>query len=331
MTLPCSVSGGAGARPVDAMKSTGDVGAARAWLAERYAAHELRCDDQSNGFRFIHASVPIKHGTANLLQYGSSVDIEPEVFPDFYMLEMPLVGGVDLTIPSRPTTSTHPGCALFIPPQVSFASHWRKSTQQFMLKLNASDVQQHWRALVQDETTHLPPVVPVIDFDCDEGWRVQQTLLLLKAEFERCLTSGRDLVSTSPVSSAVLDSVLDYIRIRYRETYDAESHVPLPGPLVKALSIIRHRFADDLSIMDLARASGISERSMFSHFAEFLGTSPMRYLEQKRLEHARGLLLQGKGPVHAAARASGFRHMGRFSCSYKRTFGEKPSHTLSAQ
>ena len=40
--------------------------------------------------------------------------------------------------------------------------------------------------------------------------------------------------------------------------------------------------------------------------------TPMRYLEAKRLEFARGELLGGAGSVAEIARHAGFRHMGRF-------------------
>ncbi len=153
-----------------------DPGEARQWLSARYASHVLQCDSRSTQFELIHATVPIKHGTANLLQYGSAVKIKPDAFPDFYILEMPLTGSADISRKSGGSRSSAPDRALFIPPNTSFASRWRERTRQFMLQLNARDVQSRWRMLVRDETSQLPPVMPVIDFGCDEGWRVQQAM-----------------------------------------------------------------------------------------------------------------------------------------------------------
>lgn len=305
-----------------------DLGAARDWLSCRYSAHELICDRKSAGFQFAHASVPVRHGTANLLQYGSAVEIEPEAFSGFYMLEMPLTGGADLSAKGAETLSSDERCALFLPPQLSFSSRWRKGTRQFMLKLNARDVQMHWRYLLQDQSAALPQITPVIDFSNDEGWRVQQTMLLLKAEFERGLRSGRDTITTSPLSTTVLDTVLDYIRVHHRDCYAAEAVNPLPAPLVRCMVLIRERMDRSLTIEDLTAAAGISERSLFSHFSEFLGTTPMRYLEARRLERARMCLISGKESVESAARKAGFRHMGRFSGCYQKAFGELPSETV---
>lgn len=307
-----------------------DLGAARDWLSCRYSAHELRCDRKSAEFEFVHASVPIKQGTANLLHYGSEVEIEPEAFSDFYMLEMPLAGGVNLTTKAGSTLSSHEGCALFLPPQVKFASRWRKGTRQFMLKLNVRDVQTHWRLLLQDQAATLPQIIPLIDFSNDEGWRVQQTLLLLKEEFERGLHTQRDTITRSPLSTTVLETVLDYIRVHHRGQYAAETTNPLPAPLVKCMTLIREQMEGALTIEDLAAAAGISERSLFNHFNEFLSTTPMRYLEARRLERARICLMSGTSSVEMAARQAGFKHMGRFSKCYQKAFGELPSKTISS-
>lgn len=313
------------------LRQTCDLGAARDWLNVQYTDHDLRCDDKATDFDFLHASAPIKHGSANLLQYGGAVKIEPKAFPDFYMLEMPLHGGVDLSMAAGAAKSSAVGCALFIPPRVAFAARWRSGTQQFMLKLNAGDVQKHWRMLMRDDAAQLPAILPIIEFESDEGWRVQQALLLLKSEFERGLKSRQGAISNSPLSTAVLESVLDYIRVHHKDAYAAESQTPLPAPVVRALAVMRDRLAQDIDVADLAAAAGVSDRSLFHQFSEFLGASPMRCLEAKRLAHARALLLAGHRPVHSAARASGFRHMGRFSQSYAKAYGEKPSETLSKQ
>ena len=323
------IRAGSGVPKPVAVRHSRDRGEARDWLTSRYAAHELRADARSTRFEFLHASVPIKHGSANLLQYGSAVKIEPEAFEDFYMLEMPLEEGADITLATGGQRSSAPGSALLIPPGLAFSSRWRAGTRQFMLQLDAGDVQRHWRQLVQDETSQLPAILPVIDFSNDEGWRVQQLLMLLMAEFERGVGSAQPSVTTSPLSTAVIDGVLDYIRTHHRDCYAAEQAVPLPAALARALRHVRLSLPGEIAVFDLAAVAGVSERSLYALFSSFLRTSPHRFIEAKRLEHARAYLLSDAVGVAEAARAAGFRHMGRFSRAYRDAYGELPSETLS--
>ncbi len=326
------LSTGAGAlhaSPAFEVKATPDAGIAREWLNAQYAPHELRYATGVTDFDFLHVSARIREGTANLLRYGSKVDITPEPFADFYMLEMPLTGGADLTLNAGKTCSSSQGCALFLPPHAPLESRWRSGTLQFMLKLNATHVQRRWRELVQDPLSRLPGLRPVISFDCAEGWRVQQSMMLLCTEFERSMRNRQPALATSPLSAAVLDSVLEYVRVRTGPHIDPEGRVPLPAALRRTLIYLRAHLSDDVRMADLVAAAGVSERSLFNQFDEFLGTTPMRYLEAKRLDFARGLLLDRAGSVAEIARRAGFRHMGRFSLRYRKAYGEAPSQTLS--
>ena len=311
------------------MEKTRDCGFARAWLTERFGEHQLCYDRKASDFDFMHLSAPVREGTVNLLQYGARIEIDPERFGDFYMLEVPLEGGVDLETTKGRTHSTDPGCALFIPPQLRFLSTWRRGTRQFMLKLNARDVQGRWRALTGDPAAHLPAISPRIDFSTHEGWRVQEMMRLLRLEFERGLDGNSRTVAASPISGAVLDSVLEYIRVRHAADVSPADRTALPAALHRTLAFMDRNLARDIRMADLVEISGVSERSLFNIFSEFLDTSPMRCLEVRRLKQARKHLLEGRGTVSGIAIAAGFRHMGRFSKSYRQTFGEHPSQTLA--
>ena len=85
-----------------------------------------------------------------------------------------------------------------------------------------------------------------------------------------------------------------------------------------------------VTIADIAQASGIAGRTLFKHFQDYRGVSPMRYLRNARFEKARDALVraQPEENVTEIAMALGFNHVGRFSIEYRRRFGERPSETL---
>lgn len=104
-----------------------------------------------------------------------------------------------------------------------------------------------------------------------------------------------------------------------------------PRDVKRALDYIRDRAdAPDLGIEAIALAAGVPGRTLFQHFRDHLGTTPMGYVRDLRLRRAReGLLSAGAGQsVTEIALACGFGHLGRFAAEYRSRYGESPSRTL---
>ena len=80
----------------------------------------------------------------------------------------------------------------------------------------------------------------------------------------------------------------------------------------------------------LARVAGVPPRTLETHFKRFLGTTPLGWVRQARLTHARRALLASEGRVTVTdvAMDCGFSQLGRFAAQYCRRFGELPSETL---
>lgn len=100
----------------------------------------------------------------------------------------------------------------------------------------------------------------------------------------------------------------------------------------QAEEIIYANSDDPFSILDLARALGVSLRSLQLAFNQVHeGKSPRDVLNQIRLEKARQRLMAANGDVQVTTVAldSGFFHLSRFAQAYKKAFGERPSETLA--
>lgn len=69
---------------------------------------------------------------------------------------------------------------------------------------------------------------------------------------------------------------------------------------------IEARFAHPLRLADLARACGVSQRTLTRRFTTATGLTPLRYQQVLRLERAEHLIGQG-ATVEAAARSVGFQ------------------------
>lgn len=79
----------------------------------------------------------------------------------------------------------------------------------------------------------------------------------------------------------------------------------------------------------LARAVGVSARSLSRGFQRLRGQSPMAAVRRARLERVRLDLISAPSgeSVTDAAMRWGFFHLGRFSSVYATHFGELPSET----
>jgi transcriptional regulator GlxA family with amidase domain len=98
----------------------------------------------------------------------------------------------------------------------------------------------------------------------------------------------------------------------------------------RAVDFIVNRLDEPLSIRRVARASGLSTRTLHRVIRRHYGVSPMALLRRARLATARRELLAAcpGTTVTTAALACGFSHLGRFSQCYACQFGESPSDTL---
>jgi AraC family ethanolamine operon transcriptional activator len=100
--------------------------------------------------------------------------------------------------------------------------------------------------------------------------------------------------------------------------------------LRRAEDYMRAHLRRPLSLLDLCRESGVSERTLHYAFQDVRGLSPMAYFKAVRLNEVRQeLKTAADTTVHEIAQRWGFWHTGEFAAAYRRLFGELPSQTLN--
>lgn len=99
--------------------------------------------------------------------------------------------------------------------------------------------------------------------------------------------------------------------------------------IAPAVACLQERLFDpELKIGSLHTLCGISDTYFRTLFAARFGTSPKKYVLDRRLNQARNLLSSGEcGSVSEAARMSGFEDALYFSKVFKNRYGHAPSHT----
>ena len=101
--------------------------------------------------------------------------------------------------------------------------------------------------------------------------------------------------------------------------------------MVRFEEVLAERSNRQLYLPELCALIGVSERTLRSCCAEFLGISPSRYMLLRRLKAVRLALRDSDlatASVAEIAGGYGFTELGRFAGAYQTAFGESPSTTL---
>lgn len=95
--------------------------------------------------------------------------------------------------------------------------------------------------------------------------------------------------------------------------------------LLRAKDLADARYADPLTVDDLAAAAGLSRAHFSREFRRTFGESPHAYLLTRRLERAAALLRTTDRSVAEICLAVGLQSLGSFTTSFTRTYGMSPT------
>ena len=127
-----------------------------------------------------------------------------------------------------------------------------------------------------------------------------------------------------------LTSLLLYHPHNYSDALRRSARMATPRDIRRVVDYLETHLDSPLTVADLVAASQVAGRTLFQHFRDFTGKSPMRYLRNLRFAKVRDALLHAEPEesVTVIAMACGFTHMSRFALEYRHRFGERPSDTL---
>jgi len=92
----------------------------------------------------------------------------------------------------------------------------------------------------------------------------------------------------------------------------------------RAKELLDARLDGDVSLADLASACQLSIRHFTRAFRQSTGQSPHRWLVERRLDKAQGLLALSAQSLNDIAAACGFANQSHFTRTFTRTMGMSP-------
>ncbi|ART69420.1 AraC family transcriptional regulator [Mycobacterium dioxanotrophicus] len=101
--------------------------------------------------------------------------------------------------------------------------------------------------------------------------------------------------------------------------------VPPARYLQRAKDLADARYADPITVDDLAAAAGLSRAHFSRMFTRTFGESPRAYLQSRRLERAAALLRNTDRSVADICVMVGLQSVGSFTSSFARVYGKPPA------
>jgi AraC-like DNA-binding protein len=260
------------------------------------------------------------------LRYGGQVEIRPQPFEDFVLVQMPLRGSATLESDGM-GYSVSPGEVAILSPREQARVVWEEGCEQLILKLPRTLLDAGQSALADD----LPS-----GFTLAPVSRLQRPLAMrwfrLVSELLEHLPDGEASAAPSRWLQHVEQS-LPLFLLSHCGAAQQESSLRQPTrQLQKIDACMREHLAQGITLAELAGAAGVSIRSLNTLCQREYGQSPMDRLRGLRLEAAREFLLaRPHSSVTEVALEFGFGHVGRFANYYRQRFGELPRQTVKSQ
>lgn len=277
----------------------------------------------------------IRHATAGGLgllyfRYGTEVEITPTPLESFIAVHMPLTGRLAFAHRAGSAIVT-PGMGAVISATDSVHMRWSDDLQLLVLRVSREILERKLYALTGERVAR--PVVfdPVFGAN-GSGATLAATVRTLQSSIDDFGADGLPAVLATEFEELVLSMLL--LEHPHSHSDGIVRHMPTsPSKAVRlATEYVRERYAQPITVDELARAAHVSERSLYEAFRREFGQSPMAWVRRFRLEQARAALLAadpGAGAtVSSIAADSGFGHVGRFASEYRARYGESPARTL---
>ncbi len=271
-----------------------------------------------------------------LLHYGAEVEVTPQPFDEFTLVHTSLAGGAEVEVDGQRLEVTE-GRTAVLAPRRSVRLRWYPGTKQLIVKVPHALL----RELAQreaDEPLGLSPGYliargPASQWDLLSGALLHAIALPREAacasawldHFERNVALF--LLAHQP-SGPLPAPNAGVSRSRMLEATGATPAIGGRNRIDALTEYLDARLGAPVALEDMARAAGVSVRTLNELCRRHLGVTPMELLRQRRLDAARARLrMQPNASITETALSFGFGHLGRFSHYYFERFRELPRQT----
>lgn len=260
--------------------------------------------------------------------YGGDVDIIPGRLRTFAVVQIPIIGqGLVRCGPQQ--VHTRPGHASVVTPTRPLSQRWSGDCEQMVVRYERWSLEAHLSDLLGE------PVDAELTFDLGLDLAGPGgTLLDAVTGAIGALNRDDDLLDHDLALATMEHNLMSTLLLTTHNSYTTRltSDAPTASSQIvrEVVDLIESHPEHPHTVASLARAHGVSVRTLERSFARDLGTTPAAYLRTVRLSRVHDMLRAAPPDgitVAHAAHTWGFVNLGRFARDYRELFGEHPSHT----
>lgn len=299
---------------------------ARKRLGQLFCPHFLTAGREGE-FHAILRSFRHQGISLNFIGYGCSVDIDPGLLADFFLLHFPVSGYGNVRCGSETAHVREGETASILSPTLPAHMHWSADCYKIAVRIDRHLMLQRFEAITGRR-------VEKVEFETALDLKnVAGRLLMdhLKLMIETAESGGAPIGNyLARLGEGMADLLLTAFNHSARAMLEHQFADDEIRVVVRARDWVQANVADSFSAADIARAAGASLRSLQEVIRRQKGMKLTELVETIRLEHFRARLVDPdeNTTVTDAAIASGFGHMGRAAMAYRKRYGETPKGTL---
>ncbi|MBW0116771.1 AraC family transcriptional regulator [Pseudonocardia abyssalis] len=290
--------------------------------SERFAAslHGIRLRDVS----MLH------------LDLGVTATLDVPVTGPYYAVHMPTNGRATGTYDGT-TYDADPVHALVTSPGAALTMRFAYDSPQLVIRIEQQALERHLTRLLGGSLSRPIAFTPGMDLTTDAAMRWNGAIQLLHTE----VYYPGSLVHRGQGISSLEELLMSTLLLLQPSNHHAHLVLSRSGdggePAARRVvresqDYIEGHLREHVSMADIAGSVHMSVRAIQLGFREELGTTPMEYLRDRRLERAHEDLVDATASdgvtVTDVAQRWGFAHLGSFAALYRRRWGEAPSQTL---
>jgi len=198
---------------------------------------------------------------------------------------------------------------------------------RLLLRLPTTLLSQRLTALLDGRQVDAVTFQPAFDQTRGAGATIRRMLDFLFAELEHSDSLLANEIAIRSFEENLALSLLLGLPHNYSAAFQRENAAAAPGNVRRAEAFMRAHADTPVTITEIAEAAGCGVRALQIAFQRFRGTTPMRALQQARLDQAREEILR-PGRTESLARiaaANGFSNPTRFARLFRHRYGVYPS------
>jgi AraC-like DNA-binding protein len=296
-------------------------------ITKVYVPHRLVLPERAVNLSL--AWTPLRNIVLGHLSYGAESHLIAPKLETFYHVNLTVRGRTRSTRGADEVFTDLQTGLVFLPSKPA-SVHWSDDCLQLAMKIDKQGLEREMSKLLGRSLSGAIDFDLGIDLNRPSVLRFVRALHFLRDELQN------DGLATTPLGLAQLESlVLTSLLLGQPSNYSEELHGDDRAVHSRAVRVVTQMMeaepASERSLGDYAAAAGISARAMQDGFRRHLGTTPMAYLREIRLQSARTELERSDPETTTVAHVLGrwgFLQPGRAAGQYRARFGELPSETL---